>query len=80
MKLPRDISGNDLAKSLSRLGYEISNQTGSHMRLTTQHGEEHHITIPAHDTLRVGTLNAILRDVAEHHKMSRDELLDKLFL
>ena len=79
MKLLRDISGNGLAKSLSRLGYEISNQTGSHMRLTTQQRGEHHITIPAHYTIRVGTLNAILRNVAEHHKMSRDELLDILF-
>ena len=51
MKLPRDISGNALAKLLSQLGYEISNQTGSHIRLTTQLEEEHHITIPAHDTL-----------------------------
>ena len=79
MKLPRDISGNDLAKSLSLLGYEISNQTGSHMRLTTQHRGEHHITIPVHDTIRVGTLNAILQNVAEHHKMNREELLDIVF-
>ena len=79
MKLPRDISGNDLAKSLSRLRYEISHRPCSHMRLTTQQEGEHHITIPAHDPIRVGTLNAILRDVAEHHKMNRNELLDKLF-
>ena len=79
MKLPRDISGNDLSKSLSRLGYEISHKTGSHIRLTTQHEGEHHITIPAHDPLRVGTLNSVLRDLAEHHQMNRDELLYKLF-
>jgi len=35
MKLPRDISGTDLAKWLGRLGYEITRQTGSHLRLTT---------------------------------------------
>ena len=79
MKLPRDISGNDLAKPLSRLGYEISHQTGSHIRLTTQHGGEHNITVPSHDYLRVGILSAILRDIAEHHQMSRDELLNLLF-
>ena len=79
MKLPRDISGNDLVKSLSQLGYEISHQTGSHIRLTTQLGGEHHITIPAHDPLRVGTISAILRDIAEHHQMSREELLNMLF-
>ena len=79
MKLPRDISGNALAKLLSQLGYEVSNQTGSHIRLTTQLEGEHHITIPAHETLRVGTLSAILSDIAKHHKMSREELLNKLF-
>ena len=80
MKLQRDISGNALANLLSQLGYEISNQTGSHIRLTTQLEGEHHITIPAHETLRVGTLSAILNDIAKHHKMSREELLNKLFL
>ena len=79
MKLPRDISGNDLAKLLSRLGYEISHQTGSHIRLTTQHGGEHHITIPAHDPLGVGILSAILHNIAEHHQMNRNELLKMLF-
>jgi predicted RNA binding protein YcfA (HicA-like mRNA interferase family) len=36
MKLPRDISGADLAKRLLRLGYTITRQTGSHLRLTTK--------------------------------------------
>ena len=54
MKLPRDISGVDLAKALGRLGYEITHQTGSHIRLTTQRGGEHHLTIPAHEAIRVG--------------------------
>ncbi|MCY7377454.1 MAG: type II toxin-antitoxin system HicA family toxin [Pyrinomonadaceae bacterium] len=35
MKLRRDISGADLVKILRGLGYEISRQTGSHIRLTT---------------------------------------------
>ena len=79
MKLPRDISGSDLAKALDRLGYEISHQTGSHIRLTTQQNGEHHITVPAHDAIRVGTLVAILRDVGQHHHLSRQELLNQLF-
>jgi predicted RNA binding protein YcfA (HicA-like mRNA interferase family) len=78
MKLPRDLSGDDLAKALGRLGYVITRQTGSHLRLTTaQHGE-HHITIPRHDSLRVGTLAAILRDVAEHHGLTKNELATRL--
>jgi predicted RNA binding protein YcfA (HicA-like mRNA interferase family) len=34
MKLPRDITGNDLAKALVKLGYHVSRQTGSHIRLS----------------------------------------------
>jgi predicted RNA binding protein YcfA (HicA-like mRNA interferase family) len=79
VRLPRDISGSELAKALARLGYEVSHQTGSHIRLTTRRGGEHHITIPAHDAIRVGTLTAILRDLGEHHDLSRDELLKELF-
>ncbi|MEO0932368.1 MAG: type II toxin-antitoxin system HicA family toxin, partial [Cyanobacteria bacterium J06641_2] len=40
---------------------------------------EHHITVPAHNPLKVGTLNAILRDVAEHFDLTRDELLSQIF-
>ena len=79
MRLPRDISGVDLAKTLRRLGYEITKQTGSHLRLTTERGGEHHLTIPAHDAIRVGTLSAMLRDVAEHHQLSRQQLIEELF-
>lgn len=60
MKLPRDLSGEALARLLRRYGYEVTRQTGSHIRLTSRVGEEHHLTIPAHESLRVGTLNAIL--------------------
>jgi hypothetical protein len=34
---------------------------------------------PSHDQLKVGTLAAILGDVAEHLKVSREELLRRLF-
>jgi predicted RNA binding protein YcfA (HicA-like mRNA interferase family) len=79
MKLPRDISGQDLVKVLKVLGYEVSHQRGSHIRLTTQQQGEHHLTIPAHNPLKVGTLNAILRDIGNHFKLNRDELLNQLF-
>jgi predicted RNA binding protein YcfA (HicA-like mRNA interferase family) len=35
VKLPRDVSGSDLVKALAKLGYTVTRQTGSHMRLTT---------------------------------------------
>jgi predicted RNA binding protein YcfA (HicA-like mRNA interferase family) len=79
MKLPRDLSGDDLAKALEELGYEITRQTGSHLRLTTTDPAEHHVTIPRHESLRVGTLSSILRDVAAHHGLTKDELIEQLF-
>ena len=79
MKLPRDFSGSELAKSLAQLGYTVTRQTGSHMRLTDQSIPQHHITVPTHDPLKVGTLAAILGDVGNHLKLDRDELLRRLF-
>ena len=80
MKLPRDVSGPQLAKLLRRHGYEITRQTGSHLRLTSNiKGTEHHITIPAHDSLKVGTLSAILADVAAYVEVDRAWLIEDLF-
>ena len=55
MKLPRDLSGADLVKALSRAGYRVTRQTGSHVRLTVDIPSQHNITIPAHDSLKIGT-------------------------
>jgi len=79
MKLPRNLSGSDLAQAMKKLGYTITRQTGSHMRLTTQQQGEHHVTIPCHDPLRVGTLAAILAEVAAHFGLSREDLADLLW-
>ena len=79
MKVPRNLSSNDLIQLLAQFGYENTRQTGSHIRLTTQENGQHHITIPAHDPLKIGTLNAILRSVAEHFALTKDELLEKMF-
>lgn len=79
MKVPRDLSGAELAKALGKIGYGITRQTGSHMRLTTQSPTQHHVTVPAHDPLKLGTLSGILGDVASHLKISRDELMRRLF-
>ncbi len=79
MKLPRDLSGRDLVKALGRLGYRAVRQESSHVRLTTIQGGEDHVTIPLHDPLKPGTLNAILRHIAGHAKLARDDLLKLLF-
>ena len=80
MKLPRDVGGNDLAALLSRYGYEITRQTGSHLRLTSSAGDgAHNLTIPAHRPLKVGTLSAVLADVARYLRMEKQELIGQLF-
>ena len=79
MKLPRNLSGAQLIKALEQLGYQATRQTGSHIRLTRSFPKEHHLTIPLHDPLRIGTLAAILADVATHHGITRDALLAQLF-
>ncbi len=79
MKLPRDLNGNDLAKTLCRSwGYQIVHQQGSHIILQTEEPAHQRIAIPAHPSLRVGTLNAILRAIASHKNVSRDALLESL--
>ncbi len=79
MRLPRDLSGADLAHALAALGYVETRQIGSHMRLTTPERGEHHITIPRHESLRIGTVAAILAEVADHFGLSREALVERLF-
>lgn len=80
MKLPRDVSGQELAKLLKKVGYEVVRQTGSHIRLrSVARGTEHYITVPAHEYLKVGTLSSILADVAVYLEIDRSELLRRLF-
>ena len=78
MKTPRDFSGLDLAKSLRVLGYVVTRQHGSHLRITTQLGGEHHEVIPNHSPIKIGTLKSILRNVAAHHRLTVAEVTAKL--
>ncbi|MGH7278910.1 MAG: hypothetical protein ACREJG_09490 [Candidatus Rokuibacteriota bacterium] len=47
--------------------------------MTTLQGGEHHVTIPRHGVLRIGTLGAVLNDVAQHFGLTRAALLERLF-
>jgi predicted RNA binding protein YcfA (HicA-like mRNA interferase family) len=78
LKLPRDWSGPELARRLSRIGYSMTRQTGSHMRLAIDAPGPHQVTVPRHDSLRVGTLAAILDDVAANLQITREDLLARL--
>lgn len=79
MRLPRDLSGDDLVKALGRFGYIVTRRSGSHMRVTILRGGEHHVTIPRHDALRNGTLAGILSDVANEFESSREDIAGQLF-
>ena len=80
MKLPHDLSGTELSKLLRRYRYEITRQTGSHLRLTSKlRGTEHHVTVPAHKDLKLGTLAAVLAEVATYLQVVRSELERELF-
>ncbi|MBM3947556.1 MAG: type II toxin-antitoxin system HicA family toxin [SAR202 cluster bacterium] len=80
MKLPRDCPAVRSRPPLRRYGYETTRQTGSHVRLLSRRlGVEHHITIPRYPVLKVGTLSAILADLAAYFEMDRESLAPELF-
>ena len=81
MRLPRSLSGAELADLLRRTyDYSLTRQRSSHMRLTSAFmGYEHHVSVPRHNPLRIGTLSGILGDVAEYLQIDRDELVRQLF-
>ena len=78
--MPRDLDADELIRALSRLGYRVVRQTGSHVRVRTERDGVHQETIPWHKPLKMGTLGAILSSIGEHHGLSRDELLALLGL
>jgi len=76
MKLPRDLSGSDLAHHLcKKWDYMQVHQVGSHVILQTSVPIHHRIAIPAHNPLRIGTLNAILSAIAAHKGVGKAEIL-----
>lgn len=79
MKLPRDLSGADLIKLLCKhYGYSRVNQEGSHVILETEVPRKHRISIPDHPSLRIGTLNAILKAVATVQGVEKEDIVRRL--
>lgn len=79
MKIPRDLFGRDLARVLcAKWGYQKVNQVGSHIILQTETPGHHRVSVPDHKPLRIGTVNAILREVAAAKGVAREEILDSL--
>ena len=79
MKLPRNLSGVVLAKILCRdWSYVQVHQTGSHIILDTAEPSHQRIAVPAHKSLRIGTLHNILKCVANHKCVNRQEIIKGL--
>jgi predicted RNA binding protein YcfA (HicA-like mRNA interferase family) len=78
MKIPRDLTAYDLIKLLKPLGYEIIRQKGSHIRIMTQQNGEHQETIPNHKPIKIGTLNSILGNIADHFDITKEELMERI--
>lgn len=79
MKLPRDMDAPELIKALQRIGYRVVRQSGSHIRLQTDQPQSHALTIPNHSPLKLGTLAAIVADVAEQRGLTKAAVLQSLF-
>ena len=80
MKLPRDVNGAELVRALGRMGYDVVRQRGSHIILQTPPPNAHSVTVPNHRPVRIGTLKAILDDIAERRGITSGDLLKLLDL
>ncbi|MCJ7665140.1 MAG: type II toxin-antitoxin system HicA family toxin [Actinobacteria bacterium] len=79
MKIPRDISSDNIIQLLKKYDYKITRQTGSHIRLTPNlKGTEHNITILRHKDLKVGTISSILSDISKYLEIDKEILIKNL--
>jgi predicted RNA binding protein YcfA (HicA-like mRNA interferase family) len=79
MKIPRDLSGPSLVKVLCKAwGYKQVHQVGSHIILETDEPSHQRMVVPNHSYLRIGTLNSILRAVANHKGVSKEKILESI--
>jgi hypothetical protein len=58
--------------------YRVVHQEGSHIVLETSVPAHQRMSVPNHKPLRIGTLNAILRAVARHKGVHRQDVRDSL--
>jgi len=79
MKIPRNLDGSQLVKILKKVGYEKIHQTGSHIIIRTEQNGENTQSVPNHKPLRIGTLDSILGEVAEHLSLKKSDLVKQLF-
>ena len=69
------VSGEDVVRALSRIGYGVVRQRGSHLRLKDPTNPYHNpITVPLHKELKPGLLRKIIKDT----NLSVDEFIELL--
>ena len=71
MKVPRDVSGAEAAKALQRLGFVVTRQVGSHIRMAKG---SIRVTVPNHKAILPKTLQAALRQAG----VSLEDFLNNL--
>ena len=64
----RVLSGRVVIKILSKFGFEVVSQKGSHVKLrrVLPDGAKQTLTVPLHEELDKGTLKAIIRQVSRY--------------
>jgi predicted RNA binding protein YcfA (HicA-like mRNA interferase family) len=72
-ELPR-ISGREVVKALTKIGYEQDRQRGSHIILRQTASPHRRVTVPDHKEIAKGTLRAIIRGIG----LTVDEFKDLL--
>ncbi len=78
MKLPRDVSAERLIRVLEHLGYQVLRQKGSHVRLRHDGPPVHLVTVPRHGPLKIGTLHAIVAEVAQMRSIAINSIAEML--
>ena len=79
--MPRSpvVSGRDIIKMMTQIGYEVIRRRGSHVRLRkTMPSGDHNITVPDHDEIARGTLNDILSSISLRNSIAKDDLIRML--
>ncbi|MDD3159843.1 MAG: type II toxin-antitoxin system HicA family toxin [Candidatus ainarchaeum sp.] len=72
VRLP-NLSGQEILKILKKYDYELDHQTGSHLIIRQKNEPHRRLTIPNHNPVSIGTLNAIIKQSG----LTREEFLKK---
>jgi len=68
------ISGLKVVKALTKIGYKMDHQTGSHIILRQEKEPHRRLTIPKHKEIAKGTLRGIIRQAG----LTREEFMKLL--